>query len=219
MKSVLIGTAFSLILASAMAAPSKVEYDLRCEGVVTTTGTDETTNREPSIPLPFTMKLHVDLARNLFCQDTCDAPEHISKILSRNIVFRSIGGPQPKRLWVADDGQFSNTWVEVRVQHDDKSVVLNSAQGVCSKIPDGPVAPAEPVKQKSGATTVNRLSARLPLEELSAREITALMDIENHRPVSAELHTQLHARGLIHLEGDLWVLTGKGEAIITGDRK
>jgi hypothetical protein len=56
-------------------------------------------------------------------------------------------------------------------------------------------------------------------DELSATEITALLDIQNHRPVPASMHTKLYSRGLVHLDNDLWVLTARGEALITGDKR
>jgi hypothetical protein len=69
------------------------------------------------------------------------------------------------------------------------------------------------------AFTPPKVAAQARADELSAMEITALLDIQNHRPVPAAMHTKLYARGLVHLDNDLWVLTDRGEALITGDRR
>jgi hypothetical protein len=50
-------------------------------------------------------------------------------------------------------------------------------------------------------------------------EIRALIEIQNHRPVPGSMHTRLWLKGLAQLDNDLWVLTDKGEAIITGERR
>jgi hypothetical protein len=165
------------------------------------------------------MQLHVDLNHNTFCQDACGATERIWKILSTDIVFRSASEPQLQRLWVADDGEFSNTWVE-QAQRNDKSLVLKSAQGGCVKALKAPSPDPAPLKLKMPATSSNGAAAQIPIiEKLSEADITALNDVENHRSITASLHTHLHALGLIHLQDDLWVLTKKGDSIITGNAK
>jgi hypothetical protein len=165
---------------------------------------------------PFTMTLHVDLDHGSFCQNSCETQEKISKVLPSNIIFRAVNAPLPNRLWVADTGQFSYTWAEAAARDEKPS--LHSVQGYCSKAVTGPVPAVEAVKQKI-PITIQRAAIQVRPEELSATEITALLDIQNHRPVPASMHTRLYARGLVHLENDLWVLTGRGEAIITGDRR
>jgi hypothetical protein len=69
------------------------------------------------------------------------------------------------------------------------------------------------------ATAPLKMATQARADELSATEITALLDIQNHRPVPASMHTKLYSRGLVHLDNDLWVLTARGEALITGDKR
>jgi hypothetical protein len=219
MKSLLTGGALSVVMFTAAAAQPDKEYDLNCTGMLTSTVTDGSGKSEAAAPVAYTMQLHVDLNHNAFCQDACGAPERIWKILPTDIVFRSASEPQLRRLWVADDGEFSNTWVE-RAQQNDKSVVLKSAQGGCVKVLKGPSPGPAPLKLKTLVASSSGAVAQAPIiEKLSESDITALIDLKNHRPISAGLHTHLHALGLVHLQDDLWVLTRKGDSIITGDTK
>lgn len=209
----------------AAAEPVNAGYDLKCNGSMFLL--DGASVEHPS---PFTMTLHVDLDHNSFCQDSCQAQEKIVRVLPSNIIFRATNSPLPNRLWVADTGQFSYTWSEV-AGHDEKPSVV-SAQGSCTKVAAGPVAAAESPKQSvesskpkptflehNTATSMQKTASQSRPEELSAAEITALIDIQNHHPVPALMHTRLHARGLVELKDDLWILTDRGAAIINGDRR
>lgn len=218
-KVIPIGIAPFFLMSQAFAVPpGQTSYDLRCEG-----NSSSLSDAGPDAPAsPFTMTLHVDLEHNSFCQDNCETREKISKILSSNIIFRAVNAPWPNRLWVADTGQFSYTWAQI-VAHDEKPSV-HSAQGTCVKSNANFESVVEVKPKPSTTTAQSAITSQKPLNqdrpyELSASEITALIDIQNHRPVPASMHTRLYERGLAHLENDLWVLTDRGEAIITGDRR
>lgn len=219
MKIIPIGLAGFFLLFSAAAASAS--YNLKCTG---NSFPLDSGNAEP-MASPFAMTLHVDPDRNSFCQNSCETQEKISKILPSNIIFRAVNAPLPNRLWVADTGQFSYTWAEVSA-HDEKPSV-HSAQGYCTKVvEDSGVTVEAAAKQKTPIVAVQKPALVPPkaptqarADELSATEITALLDIQNHRPVPASMHTRLYARGLVHLDNDLWVLTDRGEALIMGDRR
>ncbi len=221
MRIVPIGVASFFLLLSAAASAAQVSYDLKCEG---TSSALDGNNTETSSS-PFAMTLHVDPDHNAFCQNSCEIQEKISKVLPSNIIFRAVNAPWPNRLWVADTGQFSYTWAEAAARDEKPSV--RSAQGHCTKVSaDSGVALEATAKQKSPAVTAQKpvitppkVAAQARADELSATEITALLDIQNHRPVPASMHTRLYARGLVHLDNDLWVLTDRGEALITGDKR
>jgi hypothetical protein len=222
-----IGIASFFLLSSAAAASAaQGSYDLKCEGI--SSSLDGGTAEKNSSP--FTMTLHVDPDHNTFCQNNCETQEKISKILPSNIIFRAVNAPWPNRLWVADTGQFSYTWAETAARDEKPSV--HSAQGSCAKImADSGVALEAAARQKPPLVTTQKPSVapsaisspKTPIQaradELSATEITALLDIQNHRPVPASMHTRLYSRGLVHLDNDLWVLTDRGEALITGDKR
>jgi len=219
MRVVPIAIAIFFLVSPAVAlTPVPMGYDLKCEG--NSSSLDDASAETPTSP--FAMTLHVDLEHNLFCQDNCETREKISKVLPRNIIFRAVNAPLPNRLWVADTGQFSYTWADAAVR--DAKPLVHSAQGTCVKV-IASFESAMEVRPKS-SMAVPKL-ASLPQkadnqnrpEELSASEITALIDIQNHRPVSASMHTKLYTRGLVRLENDLWVLTDRGDAIITGDKR
>jgi len=226
-KILSIGIASFFLLSSAPAASAaQVSYDLKCEGISSSL---DGGNAEKNSS-PFTMTLHVDPDHNSFCQNNCETQEKISKILPSNIIFRAVNAPWPNRLWVADTGQFSYTWAETAARDEKPSV--HSAQGSCAKImADSGVALEAAARQKPPLVTAQKPSvapsaispAKMPTQaradELSATEITALLDIQNHRPVPASMHTRLYSRGLVHLDNDLWVLTDRGEALITGDKR
>lgn len=217
MKVIPIGIAgFFLLLSAATASVAQTSYDLKCEGNTSPVDAGDTGSS------PFAMTLHVDLARNSFCQNNCEAQEKISKVLPSNIIFRAVNAPLPNRLWVADSGLFSYTWADASAR--DEKPTVHSAQGFCAKVATGAGIAVEAAKQKQVAAPKPVIAMQKPTitprpEELSATEITALIDIQNHRPVSASMHTKLYSRGLVHLDNDLWVLTEKGEAIITGDKR
>jgi len=227
-KIISIGIAnFFLLSSAAAASAAQVSYDLKCEGISSSLdGGDAEKNS-----LPFAMTLHVDPDHNTFCQNNCETQEKISKILPSNIIFRAVNAPWPNRLWVADTGLFSYTWAELAARDEKPSV--RSAQGSCVKImADSGVALEAAARQKppviavqkpsiapSPATTQPKMVPQTRADELSATEITALLDIQNHRPVPASMHTKLYSRGLVHLDNDLWVLTARGEALITGDKR
>jgi len=222
MRIIPIGiTSFFLLSSAAAVSAAQVSYDLKCEGTSSSlNGGNTETNSSP-----FAMTLHVDPDHNSFCQNSCETQEKISKVLPSNIIFRAINTPLPNRLWVADTGQFSYTWAETPAQDEKPSV--RSAFGYCTKVlANSGVAVEAAARQKSPVVTAQR-SAITPLkataqaraDELSAPEITALLDIQNHRPVPASMHTRLYARGLVHLDNDLWVLTDRGEALISGDKR
>jgi hypothetical protein len=126
---------------------------------------------------------------------------------------------------MADDGQFSNTWVEERSQGGDKTYVVMSARGSCVKTPKVRLEANDPITVKSAPqreAAADRdvrepVSSSPPL--LGFSEISALIDIKNHRPVSAKLHTELQYLGYIHLQDDLWILTAKAEALVSGETK
>lgn len=223
-----IGIAVFFLLSSAAAASAaQVSYDLRCEGTSSSLDGDGAEKNSS----PFAMTLHVDPDHNTFCQNNCETQEKISKILPSNIIFRAINAPWPNRLWVADTGQFSYTWAEAAARDEKPSV--RSAQGSCAKImADSGIAVEAVAKQKPSVITAQKppiaaAPAMTPpktptqarADELSATEIMALLDIQNHRPVPASMHTRLYSRGLVHLDNDLWVLTARGEALITGDKR
>ena len=142
-----------------------------------------------------------------------------------NLVLRNFRADGPNRLWVADTGQFSYTWADAPPHNEKPSV--RSAQGYCTKVTaDSGIAVEAAAKQKSPAVAAQKPAVAAPkivtqarADELSAMEITALLDIQNHRPVPASMHTRLYDRGFVRLDNDLWVLTARGEAIITGDRR
>ena len=228
MKIISIGImSFFLLSSAAAASAAQVSYDLKCEG---TSSSLDGGNAEKNSS-PFAMTLHVDPDRNTFCQNNCETQEKISRVLPSNIIFRAINAPLPNRLWVADTGQFSYTWAEAAARDEKPSV--RSAQGSCAKImADSGVAPEAAAKQKLpvipapkpsiaplSAITAPKMATQARADELSATEITALLDIQNHRPVPASMHTRLYSRGLVHLDNDLWVLTARGEALITGDKR
>src|ERR1700712_1833873 len=104
MKIVVCGIAYLLLLGSAAAAQDHAVYDLRCNGTITSLKLQQG-DEKPSNPVPYAMKLHVDMRQKTFCQDSCGVSERIWKILPANIIFRSITGPQLERLWITDDGQ------------------------------------------------------------------------------------------------------------------
>jgi hypothetical protein len=220
-KIITIGIASFFLLSSAMAASAAVSYDLKCEGNSSSLdGGNTETNSSP-----FAMTLHVDPDHNSFCQNSCKTQEKISKVLPSNIIFRAVNAPLPNRLWVADTGQFSYTWADA-TPHNEKSSV-RSAQGYCTKVmADSGIAMEAAARQKFPAVAAQKSAVIAPkmatqprADELSAMEITALLDIQNHRPVPASMHTKLYDRGFVRLENDLWVLTARGEAIITGDSR
>jgi len=217
MRIIPIGIAgFFLLLSAATASAAQASYDLKCEGNSVPLDDGDTGSS------PFAMTLHVDLARNSFCQNSCETQEKISKILPSNIIFRAVNAPLPNRLWVADSGLFSYTWADVPPR--DVKPTVHSAQGLCTKVMAGTGIAVEAAKPKPASVPKPVIALQKPAnpprpEELSATEITALIDIQNHRPVPAAMHTKLYSRGLVHLDNDLWVLTDKGEAIITGDKR
>ena len=227
-KIIAIGIAsFFLLSFAAAASAAQVSYDLKCEGISSSLD-DGNAEKNPS---PFAMTLHVDPDHNTFCQNNCETQEKISRILPSNIIFRAVNAPWPNRLWVADTGQFSYTWAEAAARDEKPSV--HSAQGSCAKVmADSGVAVEAAAKQKPPVATAQKPAVAPPsavsppkmatqarADELSATEITALLDIQNHRPVPASMHTKLYSRGLVHLDNDLWVLTSRGEALITGDKR
>ena len=219
MRVIPIGIAVLFLWSPAAAlSPGQTGYDLKCEG--SSSSLNDASADTPASP--FTMTLHVDLEHNSFCQNNCETQEKISKVLPSNIIFRAVNTPWPNRLWVADTGQFSYTWAEAAVRDAKPSV--HSAQGSCVRILSASPSIME-VKPKP-SMTVSKLSISPEKaliqnrpDELTAPEITALIDIQNHRPVPASMHTKLYARGLVHLDNDLWVLTDRGEALITGDKR
>jgi hypothetical protein len=75
-------------------------------------------------------------------------------------------------------------------------------------------APIPAARLSSRQKTANRFRP----EDLSAREISALISIQNHRPIPASMHTTLWLKGLAQFDDNLWVLTDKGEALI-GERR
>jgi hypothetical protein len=126
---------------------------------------------------------------------------------------------------MADDGQFSNTWVEERSQGGDKAYVVMSARGSCVKSPKIGLETNDPITIKSApqreaaADREVKEPASAPSPLLGFSEISALVDIKNHRPVSAKLHTELQYLGYIRLQDDLWILTAKAEALVSGEAK
>jgi hypothetical protein len=222
MKIIPIGIASFFLLSSAAAASAaQVSYDLKCEGSSSSLDGDKTETNSS----PFAMTLHVDPDHNSFCQNSCETQEKISRVLPSNIIFRAINAPLPNRLWVADTGQFSYTWADAATRDEKPSV--RSAQGYCTKVmADSRIAVEAAAKQKFPVAPVQKLGITPPkvatqarADELSAIEITALLDIQNHRPVPASMHTRLYDRGLVRLDNDLWILTDRGEALITGDKR
>jgi len=209
-----------VLLASPVAAlpASQPGYDLKCEGNMS--GLDGANAQAHASP--FTMTLHVDLNHKSFCQDGCDTRETISKVLPSNIIFRAVNAPLPNRLWVADTGQFSYTWAEASARDEKPS--MRSAQGFCTKVVTGSSGDKDGVKQKVSVPAPKFPIGQKPTDQprsgkLSGMEFRALLNIQNHRPVPASMHTRLYDRGFVRLDNDLWVLTARGEAIITGDRR
>ena len=130
-----------------------------------------------------------------------------------------------QRFWVTGDGQFSNTWVEVRSQGGDNSYIVMSAQGLCVRSPkihletNDPIT-VKPAPQREAAAErqIREPASALPTG-LGFSEISALIDIKNHRPVSAKLYTELQNLGYIRLQDDLWTLTAKAEALVSGESR
>jgi len=213
MRAVLAGI-FGLFLVTHVSAlpTSQAGYELKCEGSMSALD-DANAQAHAS---PFTMTLHVDLDHKLFCQNSCDTQEKISKVLPSNIIFRAVSAPLPNRLWVADTGQFSYTWGETDARDEKPS--LRFAHGFCTKV--APNSDRESIKQKGPVPPPigQKLADRPRSEGLSAMDIRALINIQNGRPVPASMHTRLWLKGLAQFEDDLWVLTGKGEAILNGAR-
>jgi hypothetical protein len=214
MRVIPIGIASFFLLSATAASATQTNYDLKCEG------NSSLLDGAQTGPAPFTMTLHVDLEHNLFCQNSCETREKISKVLPSNIIFRAVNTPLPNRLWIAETGQFSYTWAETR----DEKPAVHSAQGFCTKVMMGVSTAGETIKQKMLASASKppigqKLYDQPRPEELSSREIRALFDIQNHRPIPGSMHTRLWLKGLAQLDNDLWVLTDKGEAIITGERR
>jgi hypothetical protein len=207
----------------ALAQPAGV-YDLTCSGTLTSTMASGAP--DPDSPSQsYITRLTVDLDHRTFCQDECKAQEVISKVLPADIVFRSSPPPQLQRFWIADDGQFSNTWVEVRSQGSNKTSIVLSARGSCVKSPRIRLEANDPITEKptpqrqAAAEQEVKEPASVPPKMLGFEEISALIDIKNHRPVSARLHTELQTLGYIRLQDDLWMLTAKAEALVSGQTK
>jgi hypothetical protein len=206
MNVIPIAIASIFLLSAPAASATQTSYDLKCEGSSSLLQGD----KAQTGPSPFTMTLHVDLEHKSFCQNSCETREKISKLLPSNIIFRAVNSPLPNRLWVAETGQFSYTWAETR----DEKPAIHSAQGFCTKM-------MTTLKQKMPASSRSAIGQKLDdrAGDLSSTEIRALMDIQNHRPVPGSMHTRLWLKGLAQLDNDLWVLTDKGEAIVTGERR
>jgi hypothetical protein len=207
-----------LLVSPAAALPAfQPGYDLKCEGKISAlNGPDAQAHA-----LPFTMTLHVDLDNKLFCQDSCKTVEKISTVLASNIIFRAAKAPWPDRLWVADTGQFSHTWAEAAAEDEKPSI--RSAQGFCTKVTTDLSSVSESLKHKVPISALKRpighkLANQAGSEELGVGEIRALINIQNHRPVPASMHTTLWLKGLARFDDDQWVLTDKGEAYMSGDR-
>jgi hypothetical protein len=191
-------------------------YDLKCHGNMSALGGAQ------AHASAFAMTLHVDLDHGLFCQNSCETREKISKILPRNIIFRAVGAPLPNRLWVADTGQFSYTWAEAGAQEEKPS--MRSAQGFCTKVVAVSSVDEESVKQMlpvpgSKPPIGEKLAYRPRSKGVSASEVRALVNIQNHRPVSGAMHTTLWLKGLAQFDNNLWVVTDKGQAVLTGSRR
>lgn len=212
MRAIVTGILGLFLVSQAAALPSfQTVYDLKCAGNVTGLADAKLETHAP----PFTMTLHVDLDHKLFCLDECQTHEKISKIFPSNIIFRAIGGPSPNRLWVADTGQFSYTWVDAAAQ--SAKPAMRSVQGFCTKVLGSSDDRKNPDLKPVRPTVEYRHAATHRSEGLSEREIRALIFIKNHRAFPASMHTQLWLKGLAQFQDGRWVLTAKGEAIITGD--
>jgi hypothetical protein len=202
------------LVSPAVALPTfQAGYDLKCEGNMA--GQDGANAQAHASP--FRMTLHVDLDHKLFCQNSCETREKISQVLPSNIIFRAVNAPLPNRLWVADSGQFSYTWGEAAAQRERPS--MRSAHGFCTKVVTVSSVERDSVKRKVPVLATKRpigqkLADQPRSEELSGREIRALINIQNHRPVPGSMHTRLWLKGLAQFDDDLWVLTDKGKAII-----
>lgn len=216
MRVILAGIFGLFVVSPSTALPTfQPRYDLKCAGNLS--GPDGA-NAEAHASA-FTMTLHVDLDHKLFCHDSCATQEKISKVLSNNIIFRAVDEPWPNRLWVADTGQFSYTWVEAPARGAKSAI--RSAQGFCTKVMTASAIDKEGLKEK-GRTPKPPIGYELAAQrsgDLSEREITALIDIQNHRSVPGSMHRRLWLKGLARFDDDMWVLTDKGEAIISGDRR
>ena len=224
MRSLLSGLFFVAATTCSAFAQATGAYDLMCSGTLTPTTVGGAPDPQVSSQ-SYTTHLSVDLDHRTFCQDECKAQEVISKILPADIVFRSSPPPQLQRFWIADDGQFSNTWVEVRSQGSNKTSIVLSARGSCVKSPRIRLEANDPITEKPTpqrqATAEQEVKepASVPPKMLGFEEISALIDIKNHRPVSARLHTELQTLGYIRLQDDLWMLTAKAEALVSGQTK
>src|SRR3569833_2962830 len=215
-KIITIGIASVFLLSVAVAASAaQVSYDLKCEGNSSSLdGSNGETNSSP-----FAMTLHVDPDHSSFCQNSCETQEKISRILPSNIIFRAVNAPLPNRLWVADTGQFSYTWAEAAARDEKPS--MRFAHGFCTKVVPVSSIDRESVKEKVPAPNfpIGQKHADQPRSAgLSAREMRALINIQNHRPIPASMHTKLWLKGLAQFDKELWVLTDKGEAILSGAR-
>jgi len=217
MRAIPTGIAGLFLLWPAAALPAvQAGYVLKCEGNMS--ALDDT--NAAAHGSPFTMTLHLDLDHKLFCQDSCETREKISKVLPSNIILRAVSAPLPNRLWIADNGQFSYTWAEAAARDEKPS--MRSAQGFCTKVVAASSIDRDNAKQKMtvpeppvGQSFVDRPRSR----EFSVGEIRALINVRNHRPISGSMHTRLWLKGLARFDDDQWVLTDKGEAIIGGERR
>jgi hypothetical protein len=199
----------------AAALPPQAGYDLKCQGDMS--ALDAANAKTPGSP--FKMTLHVDLNHQLFCQNNCETREKISKVLPSNIIFRAVNAPLPNRLWVADTGQFSYTWAEAAARDEKPS--MRFAHGFCTKVVTVSSIDRESVKEKVPVPNfpIGQKHANQPRSAgLSAREMRALINIQNHQPIPASMHTKLWLKGLAQFDNELWVLTDKGEAILSGAR-
>ena len=217
MRVIPTGIVGLFLVSPAAALPTfQAGYDLKCEGSMSAL---DDADAEAHGSSPFAMTLHVDLEHKLFCQNSCETREKISKILPSNIILRAVSAPLPDRLWVADTGQFSYTWGESAARDEKPS--MRFAHGFCTKMVTGSAMDREGVKHKVPVLPPigQKLADQPRSETLSDREIRALISIQNHRRVPGSMHTRLWLKGLARFDDDLWVLTNKGEAIISGARR
>jgi hypothetical protein len=196
---------------SAIAQPSTGQFDLVCTGGASP---DVSGSGEPithaKAPRAYSIRLRVDLRQSKFCQGECKSVENIEKVDTRNITFQLAAGT---RLIVSrEGGDFFVSWKSVpddRMQKDS----VTSAFGRCGSAPFTPFPGVTSFNM--GQDTPPRRGA--PVEEatapkpaLSSEEAMALLFVSDHRPISAALHTRLHALGYIELNQDLWRLTKSG---------
>ena len=171
------------------------------------------------------MKLHVNLAKKTYCQDDCALPQAIYAIKSDDIIFNFTKEAPEQRFWMAEDeGLFFKVWIEAGDARKKQPVVQKSAQGQCTFAnpiaTEANTAPTTPTKAKPATSSVPNVTREEDppshANALTVQEITALVDVANHRPISSALLAHLHALGYLVWVDDTLQLTDKSRSVVGG---